>query len=156
MNETETWKNNQTPKLRVAEVNGSALIARFMQVKEMESYYDSYGSRKPCYWMSNGVYRTCTYSEPGLAINEFLRNAKYDLSWDWLMPVVEKICKLKTGDGKTYVEYPTPRTFGMINEETGQIMVRFNGFSLCQADTLIEATCLAVLEFVDLWFQADR
>ena len=55
----------------------------------------------------------------------------------------------------TTVAYATPRTFGMLNEETGQIMVRFNGFQLFQADTLIETTYLAIIDFIK-WYNEKQ
>ena len=76
---------------------------------------------------------------------------KYHSSWDWLMPVLEKICRMKIGDGKTYVEYAYPRTFGMLNEEAGQIMVRLTGYPVFEADTLIKATYLAIIDFIK-WY----
>ena len=71
----------------------------------------------------------------------------YHKHWQKLMPVVEKISRRKVGDGIEYVEYSYPHTFGMLNAETGQIMVRLNGCQCFQADTLIEATWLAVVDF---------
>jgi len=68
--------------------------------------------------------------------------------WNGLMAVVEKICRIKVGDGIVYVEHSYPRSFGMLNDETGQIMVSLNGFSLHQADTLIDACWEAVVEFI--------
>jgi hypothetical protein len=76
------------------------------------------------------------------------KKLKYRESWEWLMPVVEKICHLRIGDGKEFTDYAYPRTFGMLNAETGQIMVRLNGSVLFEADTLIEATWLAVVDFI--------
>jgi hypothetical protein len=73
---------------------------------------------------------------------------KYHASWQWLMPVLEKLCKKEIGDGIKYVKYATPRTFGMLNPETGQIMVRLDGFQLQQADTLIEATFKAIVDVI--------
>lgn len=75
----------------------------------------------------------------------------YHKDWFWLMPVLEKICRIKIGDGITYVEYAYPRTFGMLSEEDGQIMVRLNGFGLVKADTLIEATYLAIVDFIEYY-----
>ena len=72
----------------------------------------------------------------------------YHRSWDWLAPVLEKICRMRIGDGKTYIDYACPRTFGMLNEETGGIMVRLNGYPVYEADTLIEATYLAIIDFI--------
>src|SRR5688500_16214641 len=57
------------------------------------------------------------------------RHFKYHSSWDWLMPVVEKISRItiewENSDDRTETYYP--RTFGMLNSETGNFMVRFNG-----------------------------
>jgi hypothetical protein len=71
----------------------------------------------------------------------------YHSSWDWLMPVVEKISRLKVGDGVEYVECSFPVTFGMIDDE-GRSMVRLSGFLIHKADTLIEAAFEAVVEFI--------
>ena len=75
----------------------------------------------------------------------------YHDCWEWLMPVLEKIVRTKVGDGIVYIDYPFLRTFGAINESTGKIMVRFNGQGLFQSDTLIEATYLAVIDFIS-WY----
>lgn len=72
----------------------------------------------------------------------------YHSSWGWLMPVVEKICRRKLGDGINTVDYAFPRTFGMLNEQNGKIMVRLNCQGLHEADTLIEATWMAVVDFI--------
>ena len=66
--------------------------------------------------------------------------------WDWLMPVIEKICKLKFTDGSNDTCYP--RTFGMIGGD-GMCMVRFNRFSLHSSEKLIEAAFLGVIEVID-------
>lgn len=39
----------------------------------------------------------------------------------------------------------------LINEETKNPMVRFNGFQVFEAETLIEATFLAVVDFLE-WY----
>jgi hypothetical protein len=80
---------------------------------------------------------------------------QYDSSWDWLMPVLEKIFRLKIGDGIKYVEYSYARTFGMLSREDGQIMVRLDGSQLQKADTLIEATYLAVINFIT-WYNGQK
>jgi hypothetical protein len=84
-----------------------------------------------------------------------INQLKYHKDWNWLMKVLERICRLKIGDGKEYVEYAYPRTFGMLNEETGQIMVRLNGSFLHEADTLIEATYQSVVEFIK-WYNSTN
>jgi len=74
---------------------------------------------------------------------------KYHKKWDWLMPVVEKICRMRIGDGKSYIEYAYPRTFGMLDKESGGIMVRLEGHQVVLADTLIEATYFAIIDFIE-------
>lgn len=107
---------------------GNALIAEFLQIPKHEC------STPDCFEYGNRIFYTPD-------------KMKYNTSWSWLMPVVEKICHLKIGDGKEYVEYAYPRTFGMLDDE-GKAMVRLNGFFLHHADTLIEATYSAVIEFI--------
>jgi hypothetical protein len=79
---------------------------------------------------------------------------KYRESWDWLMPVVEKISLMnypdepEFSDDEDYVpDTAYPRTFGMISRN-GQFLVRFNRQPLFEADTLIEAAWMAVVDFV--------
>jgi len=66
--------------------------------------------------------------------------------WDWLMPVIEKISRIKFNDGSNQTCYP--RTFGMINGDL-MFMVRFNRFSLHTEEKLIVAAFLAVIEVID-------
>lgn len=84
---------------------------------------------------------------------------KYHSSWDWLMPVVEKISRIKCiWDNAEVTESDTyyPRTFGMLNEKTLQPMVRFNSSFLHEAPTLIEATWKAVVEFIQFYNQNKK
>ena len=76
---------------------------------------------------------------------------KYQSSWDDLMPVVEKISRIRCApfsdeDHSTF----HPRTFGMLTPE-GKAMVRIHSMPLCDADTLIEATYQSVVEFIKLY-----
>lgn len=71
---------------------------------------------------------------------------KYSISWDWLMPVIEKISTIKFDEEQGDTHYP--RTFGMLNSETGKPMFRFNCGGLFEADTLIEAAWLAVTDYL--------
>lgn len=77
---------------------------------------------------------------------------KYHNSWNWLMPVLEKIGTIELPNDiyengkRVFVENIYPRTFGMKNDETGKFMFRFNGFSLFQSEKLIDAAHLAVIE----------
>lgn len=69
--------------------------------------------------------------------------AKYN-TWEWLMPVVDKICQTKYTDG----ENAYFRTFGMVDSESGLYMSRINRCSLFMAETLLEAVFLSVVDFV--------
>lgn len=70
---------------------------------------------------------------------------QYRTSWEWLMPVIEKISKHKYEDGDTAY----PRTFGMPFEENPtKVMVRFNRCHLHYGDTLLEAAYNAVIDFI--------
>ncbi len=73
---------------------------------------------------------------------------KYHEDWYWLMPVLEKLCRTRIGDGEVMVDFPRPYTFGMLSEE-GKMLVRLNGFPVHAADTLIEATYEAICEAVE-------
>lgn len=89
-------------------------------------------------------------------INEYMgeewpETIPYIKSWDALMLVVEKIIRTKYEDGDTaYL-----RTFGM-QKEDGQYMVRFNCNPVFWAPTLIEATYLAVLDFIKTCSNTNR
>lgn len=82
---------------------------------------------------------------------------QYETSWEWLMPVVEKISRHVYDEqeeeddgfgGKRVIKYTAfPRTFGMLSME-GKIMVRFNRATLFEADTLIDATYQAVVDWI--------
>lgn len=89
----------------------------------------------------------------------------YHQSWDWLMPVVQKITgmpyeseEVDNGFGAkvTVVHRPYLRTFGMINDENGHYMARFNRCALHMAPTLIEATYSAVVEFIKIHNQQPK
>ena len=121
------------------DVSGSALIAEFMgwgkwddgMTYEVPNLYPFYniGDQENTGWIS-----------------EHVSTFKFHTSLDWLMPVVEKICETKIGDGVKMVDYTYLRTFGMINKETGDKMVRFDCFGAHQAERLIDATFNAVVE----------
>lgn len=68
----------------------------------------------------------------------------YETSWGWLMPVVTKIICEKFDDG----ENVSLRTFGLISE-SGNMMVRFERHPVFEAPTLIEATYLAVTDYIN-------
>lgn len=147
-----TQNNNQinpdSQSLQMA-VSGSVMIADFLG---WEKYEDGQTYKFPNLYP---IYNIDDKENTGW-ISEQISRAEFHTRWDWLMPVFEKLCKTKIGDGITYVEYATPRTFGTINTETGQFMVRLEGFCLHQADTLIEATFLAIVEVLQFLSLTDR
>lgn len=109
-------------------LEGNKLIAEFMGVK---IGIDKYSWRIGC-------------TEP---LQE--KHLSYHKEWGWIMPVLEKISRIKIEwKNSQDIDFYYPRTFGMISQENGQIMVRFNGCALYKADTLLEATYLAVVDFV--------
>lgn len=68
---------------------------------------------------------------------------KYNSSWDWLMPVIEKISEIEFHDGETAY----PRTFGMTSGG-GNKMFRFNRCQLFESETLINSAFLAVVDYI--------
>lgn len=132
--EGKNSKKRSVGGLDLNEINsGNKLIAEFMGAEPDDKYPTLY------------------FIEPHLNHNEthdfYIGNMRYHTSWDWLMPVVEKICRVKIGDGIETILYAYPRTFGMLNEK-GEIMVRFNGFFLHESNSLIDATWKGVVEFI--------
>jgi hypothetical protein len=111
-------------------VSVSALIAEYLGWKNRNEYYQV-----------PNLYPVTDY-DPGWT-ECTLSEMEFDKRWDWIMPVVEKICKEKFEDGSRAFL----RTFGMITDDLG-FMVRFNRHSLFIEDTLIQATFLAVGEFL--------
>lgn len=81
----------------------------------------------------------------------------YHSSWDWLMPVVEKISRItiewENSDDRTDTYYP--RTFGMLNESSRRPMVRINSSPCFESDTLIHATWLAVTDFIKYYTEKN-
>ena len=71
------------------------------------------------------------------------KSGKYDHDFASLMRAVEKIIQFKYDDEDSAYF----RQLGMINAETGQYMARINRCQLFQADTLIEAVWLAVVDW---------
>lgn len=99
----------------------------------------------------DGLSRGTTYAAYGNRDRyKLVRDMAYDKSWDWLMPVVEKISKISTGDDDFYY----PRTFAM-RDADGNFIFRFNRHPLYTAKTLIEVTHAAVVEFIK-WYNQNR
>lgn len=73
-------------------------------------------------------------------------------SWDWLMPVVERISQIRydnQDDIWSYAFFRT-KTYSYLPQEGKNIaVVRINRMGLHEADTMIEATWKAVVEFIE-------
>jgi hypothetical protein len=112
------------------DVSVSALIAQYLGFKEDERY--------PTLWIIKDQ-----INQNGN--NHFWEgNLKYNESWDWLMPVIEKITKEVFPEG----DILHIRTFGLVNPDTGNYMFRFHRYSLFEAPNLIDAAFEAVGEFL--------
>lgn len=119
-------------------VEGNVMIAEFMEY----GYRDESGFID---WVINGV-----------AFDE--EHLKFHSSWDWMMTVVEKIARCLTKEEEviyngedSYFDSYYLRTFGMLNSQTKEFMVRINRFSLHKSVSLIDATWAAVVEFIKYW-----
>lgn len=77
-----------------------------------------------------------------------LNERNYHTDWNELMPVIEKISRIEYDRSEDGIDTAYPRTFGMLNMD-GRPMVRINRYGLHEADTLIEATYAAVVEFIE-------
>lgn len=81
-------------------------------------------------------------------------NLDYHQDWRDLMPVVEKICKIRLlmPDGTPSPEITDtchPITWGMPSLDGRNVLVRFRGFSCWEAETLLEAAYLACYEVTE-------
>lgn len=101
-------------------------IALFMELPSREEEW-----RKP--------YPTLTFIRDSICYP--IHSIKYHSSWDWLMPVVEKIESM-SNDVRIY---------------TGHTTITANGYPVCQVvDVLkINATCQAVYQFIQ-WYNKQK
>lgn len=121
-------------KPELAESN--KIIAQFMGWKEMPT------QRKD--WMLTEIIEGSDCAK----MQKSLSQMKFSTSWNWLMPVIEKISNLeiKFLNADRYFN-PYPITFGMQNED-GLFMFRFYAHSLHSHQNLIDAAYGAVVEFL--------
>lgn len=88
-----------------------------------------------------------------------LQEMKYGSSWEWLMPVIEKIshidCIASKDDDGHILETYYPLTFGMLDEDTGFPMFRFNRMQVFIAPTLIEVALIAVVDFIECYINTS-
>lgn len=122
---------------------GNILIAKFMGAVVLKEPIGHTKRSISFNEVTNGLY---VHTVNGL---------KYHSSWDWLMPVIEKMSKLTiknetviSNGEDTFFDSYYPRTFGMIDRETGGFMVRINRFPLYCSKSFIEAAWMAVVNFI--------
>lgn len=126
------------------------LIAEFMNPEVIEGFYDSYGKQIAHYYMKlpHGD-RTSSYHAADMPMSEFIKRSAYKGSWDWLMPVVEKI------------EYNTFTTEGFgfhIRIEGGVCNIESSeGVDICYRNdkTKIESVYNAVIDFIK-WYNEQK
>lgn len=115
--------------------SGNQIIAEFMG-------WTSYTSE------AAGMFSSITYwKNPETGRVVYFHPDRYHISWDELMPVVEKISRIVAYKDENQEATFYPRTFGMLSDE-GKPMVRLNACPLFIADTLIEAAYNAVVDFI--------
>jgi hypothetical protein len=124
--------------------SGSALIAEYMQIKEIQSFYDSSGTDVPIWYCGYLGYRTPAFGVQNKSIKHLLSENKFNNSWDWLMPVIEKIISVEKFEDGECVKL---RTFGTINDK-GLFMVRFDRHQLFQSKDFLQASFEAVVDFL--------
>lgn len=126
---------------------GNIAITEYMEVEKIDESYLTPGRLRTVY-LFNGHWVP-------------VRKLKYHLAWDWLMPVIEKISKTRLlnalgNESTDPQDVCYPRTFGMPSEDGTRVMFRFNGYVSHEAETLIEAAYLAVVDFIDTTFEKNN
>ncbi len=101
-------------------ISGNKLIAEFMEWQLSGCFYRYYSQ------FQRYLYNPQTGNDK----SHHQEQLSFHTSWDWLMPVVEKLCKHKYEvDYDEHSDTSYMRTFGMPSEN-GKLMVRINRGSL--------------------------
>ena len=126
-------------------IEGNKLIAKFI-------YDDSF--------IDDGD-GDCYCESPNGMIDFYIEDAKYDSSWDWLMPVVEKIADIPTLHPDGIFKYLccvelNPRTGSLIEDMYRRNFGAKDGVVIaCFGSTFIESVWLACVEFVK-WYNQSK
>lgn len=140
------------------EINANnCLIVEFMGIKEIQSSYDSYGQQAPIWYAGYLGYRTPAFSVPNKSIEHLLNENKFNNSWDWLMPVVEKIESLgfwtnisaHTSFDNKYKSFAIKR---IKPKSDGEYVYNYEGD---WNESKIEAVYQGVIEFIK-WFNEHQ
>lgn len=99
-----------------------------------------------------GFYGNPTTKEP---ITSIEKDSKYHSSWDWLMPVIEKIESINSIKDQSTTDYFFQAT-NFIQNYTASIMSRDNLLIVeAEGEARIDASFNAVVEFIE-WYNQDR
>ena len=93
---------------------------------------------------------TCNEDTPDKAMNGFASIAKYNTSWDWLMPVVEEIEKLIFNDDIYYEVRQLGGTIVSIMSSDGDELIYIDN-----EDSRLKSAYRAVVEFIK-WYNEER
>jgi len=118
-------------------LTGNKLIAEFMGMGYTPGYYNL---MSPYYGftMVNRTRTSCNADE-----------LQFHISWDWLMPVVEKIINDQSSECQFTGEGYLPKiTFSMLNDSK-------HSFSGESETNLIEATWIGVVDFIK-WYNLNK
>jgi hypothetical protein len=141
-------KNVKTKPMETKEIlENNKLIAEFTGAKEQEFIDGSIGLS---FWNPNGSGRLGKY--PDGSTSKYDDELKYHFSWDWLMPVVEKIEKFRFKDEIDTTDAIQNYAFLRTLQRN---QARINRFSLFTGDTKIDAVWKAVVEFIK-WYNRQE
>lgn len=127
-------------------IEANSLLAKFMGAEWRMDDYGDFG-----FFYPEGQFPS-DRKLPGYALDAL----KYHSSWDWLMPVVEKINRLElkglSGNFKVTCEIcPGHTSFGRTNWSIGEGCTLVNA---CEGKSMIENTYLACLYFIK-WYNSQ-
>jgi len=129
-------------------LESNKLIANFMNVQPIQ--YDEH------YQWNDGVYFSVSGVEKDKVLQHIYEYVKYAESWDWLMPVVEKITSISLLDNVNecnyiYIGFDYEDNSHYVNLYHGED-AQINGFSKTDK---IEAVYAAVVEFIK-WYNKNK
>jgi len=126
------------------EIAGNKLIMDFMKIQEKETCYeDGIGWVTRHYKTCNELHCTRACGIKGDSYNMFLEDSKYHFSWDWLMPVIEKIYKIIPKNKNIEL----PLMLVMVTENN-KFLFRLDMSNTFEADTVIESAWMAVVDYI--------
>ena len=140
-------------------LESNKLIAEFMNVQPIQ--YDEH------YQWSDGVYFSISGVEKDKVLQHIYKYVKYVSSWDWIMPVVEKIEKieLKGEFGTDYYDFHIMPDAIIVckqsDEKNPLILINKSDGIGCIQDVLysfenkLEGTYAAVVEFIK-WYNKNK